>query len=164
LAQDDLMLERIVSGGQTGADQAGWRAARAYGLPTAGAMPRGFLTEDGPRPEFAHLYRAVELPSTSYPARTKFNVLDADATLWFGDRHSSGGVATLDACRLRGRPFLIVDPGATTPSQVRDWLAAHDVRTLNVAGSRESKAPGIGERVEAFLGQVFRRLGHRPVG
>src|SRR4051812_31809938 len=108
------MLERIISGGQTGADQAGWRAARAYGIPTGGAMPKGFLTEDGPRPDFAGLYRAVELPSTSPFARTKFNVLDADGTLWFGDWHSPGGVATLAACRLRGRPFLIVYRGATT--------------------------------------------------
>ena len=47
------MLERVISGGQTGADQAGWRAARAFGIPTGGAMPKGFLTEDGPCPEFA---------------------------------------------------------------------------------------------------------------
>jgi hypothetical protein len=29
---------------------------------------------------------------------------------------------------------------------------------LNVAGNRESAAPGIGARVEAFLGRVFRRF------
>ena len=55
------VLDRIISGGQTGADQAGWRAARACGIPTGGAMPKGFLTEDGPRPEFAGLYGAREL-------------------------------------------------------------------------------------------------------
>jgi hypothetical protein len=49
------MLDRIISGGQTGADQAGWRAARACGVPTGGFMPLGFLTEGGPRPEFAAL-------------------------------------------------------------------------------------------------------------
>jgi len=49
------MLERVISGGQTGADQAGWRAARASGIPTGGAMPGGFLTEDGARPDFAEL-------------------------------------------------------------------------------------------------------------
>ena len=30
------MLERVVSGGQTGADQAGLRAARAFGIATGG--------------------------------------------------------------------------------------------------------------------------------
>ena len=52
------MLEKIISGGQSGADQAGWRVARAFGIPTGGAMPLGFLTEEGSRPEFAELYGA----------------------------------------------------------------------------------------------------------
>jgi hypothetical protein len=102
------MLERVISGFQTGADIAGIYAARAHGIPTGGAMPRGFLTEDGPRPDYAELYGAVELPTPSYPERTRRNVADGDGTLWFGDWHSPGGKATLDACRLRGKPFLIV--------------------------------------------------------
>jgi hypothetical protein len=36
------------------------------------------------------------------------------------------------------------------------------VHVLLVAGNRESKSPGIGDRVERFLGAVFRQLGHRP--
>jgi hypothetical protein len=79
-----VMLERVISGFQTGADIAGIYAARAHGIPTGGAMPRGFLTEEGPRPEFAELYGAVELPSSSYPARTERNVRDSDGTIWFG--------------------------------------------------------------------------------
>jgi len=34
------------------------------------------------------------------------------------------------------------------------------IRVLNVAGNRESKAMGIGARVERFLAEVFRQLGH----
>jgi hypothetical protein len=34
---------------------------------------------------------------------------------------------------------------------------------LNVAGNRESKAQGIGDRVERSLASVFRWLGHRPI-
>jgi hypothetical protein len=37
------MLERVISGFQTGADIAGIHAARAHGIPTGGATPRGFL-------------------------------------------------------------------------------------------------------------------------
>jgi hypothetical protein len=40
----EFMLERIISGGQSGVDQAGWRAARALGLAAGGWMPLG-LTE-----------------------------------------------------------------------------------------------------------------------
>jgi hypothetical protein len=50
------MLDRIITGGQTDADQAAWRAAKAFGIPTGGWMPLGFLTEAGARPEFAELY------------------------------------------------------------------------------------------------------------
>jgi hypothetical protein len=158
------MLERVISGGQTGVDQAGWRAACAHGITTGGAMPKGYMTEEVPRPDFAALYGAVELPTASYAERTRRNVEDSDATLWFGDWMSPGGKTTLDACRLRGKPFLIVYQGATRPGEVRDWIVAKGIRTLNVAGNRESKAPGIGDRVERFLAAVFKRLGLRPVG
>ena len=47
------MLDRIITGGQSGADQVGWRVARAFDIPTGGWMPKGYLTEEGPRPEFA---------------------------------------------------------------------------------------------------------------
>ena len=156
------MLEKIISGGQSGADQAGWRAALAHGIPTGGAMPKGFLTEDGPRPDFAELYGAVELPTSSYPARTERNVRDSDGTLWFGTTDTPGARATLEAVRKIGRTSLRVEEGVTTPRHVARWIREHDIRVLNVAGNRESKAPGIGDRVERFLGQVFKRLGHRP--
>ena len=48
------MVTMVISGGQTGADQAGWRAAEACGIPTGGWMPRGFLTEEGTERWFAH--------------------------------------------------------------------------------------------------------------
>jgi len=51
------MLERFVSGRQTGVDQAAWRAVRATGIPTGGWIPRGFLTEDGPRLDTATVRR-----------------------------------------------------------------------------------------------------------
>jgi hypothetical protein len=39
------MLAKVISGGQTGADQAGRRAARAAGIPTGGWAPLGWKTE-----------------------------------------------------------------------------------------------------------------------
>jgi hypothetical protein len=80
-----LAIERVIGGGQTGADQAGWRAAHAAGIATGGSMPRGFLTEQGPRPEFAEMFGAVELDSPDYPPRTRANVCDSDGTLVFGN-------------------------------------------------------------------------------
>jgi Circularly permutated YpsA SLOG family len=154
------MLDRIITGGQTGCDQAGWRAARATGIPTGGAMPRGFLTEAGPRPEFATQYGAHELESPEYPTRTLANVRATDATVWFGSPESSGGVCTLSACRAFRKPYLVIglEPDKTLPSQVAGWLAANNVRILNVAGNRKSRQPGLGARVEVFLGRVIRAM------
>jgi hypothetical protein len=106
------MLVKVISGGQTGADQAGWRAARMFDIPTGGFMPRGFLTEDGPRPDFAELFGAVEMPTPDYRARTEQNVRDSDATVWFGDVTTQCARATLGACDKLSRSCLRVVPGA----------------------------------------------------
>src|ERR1700733_1932134 len=90
LTGSSIMLDKIISGGQTGVDQAAWRAAKACGVATSGWMPRGFLTEDGPRPEFAERYGAAEFPTNDDHARTEQNVQDSDATLWFGETTSLG--------------------------------------------------------------------------
>jgi hypothetical protein len=142
------MLDKIISSGQTGADRAAWRAAKAFGVPTGGWMPGGFLAEDGPHPEFAQRYGAAELPTDSDSARTERNVRDSDATLWFGETTTSVAQATVGACHGCGKPCLPVYPGAA-------------FEPLNVAGNREGEEPGIGDRVERFLGQVLQQLGHQ---
>lgn len=156
------MIDKVVSGGQTGADQAGWRAAKAVGIPTGGFMPKGWITEDGPRPEFAALYCASEFATRNYPARTERNVAGSDVTLWFGDATSAGGKQTSLACAKHMRHFF--DVSGMTPTQVAFQFGTHDGEwnIVNVAGNRESKHPGIGERTERFLLAVFRILGHRP--
>jgi hypothetical protein len=121
-------------------------------------MPKGFLTEDGPRPEFAELYGAVELPTSSYPASTRQNALEASATIWFGVLNSHGSASTHRNCWANHRPVLDVVEGETTPSDVAMWIVAEGFTVLNVAGNRESSNPGIGERTERFLLAVFRRL------
>jgi hypothetical protein len=57
---------------------------------------------------------------------------------------------------------MVIPAGGTVrPSRVAAFLAPYPhVKIVMVAGNRESKAPGIGARVEHFLGEVFRRLGH----
>jgi hypothetical protein len=107
------VLERVVSGGQAGADQAGWRAARASGIATGARMPESFLTEAGPRPEFAEMFGAVEMPGGGYPERTRANARDSDATAWFGDPDSPGSRPTLRACAGFGKAVYVVIEGLT---------------------------------------------------
>jgi hypothetical protein len=61
----------------------------------------------------------IQCDEPGYPARTRVNVRDSDATLRFGDWHSPGGTLTLDTCRKLGKPFLIVYK-AIRPSEVSD--------------------------------------------
>jgi Circularly permutated YpsA SLOG family len=45
------------------------------------------------------------------------------------------------------------------PSDVVSWLRSNpEIKCLNIAGNRESKNPGIGERVERFMTVVFTRV------
>jgi hypothetical protein len=62
-----------------------------------------------------------------------------------------------------GRPHLLIVPHRQTrPSEVAAWLRSRPrVTVLNIAGNRESEAPGIGDRVERFLTELFTRLGHQ---
>jgi hypothetical protein len=151
------MIERVFSGGQTGADQAALRAARAAGLTTGGVAPKGWKTEAGPAPWLAD-FGLTECQVEGYPARTEANVIASDGTVWFGSISSTGFRATHDAAvwRSMAYPFFIVYQGITKPSQVADWIIQNQIRTLNVAGNRESVSPGIGERVERFLIAVIR--------
>lgn len=164
-----MPLRKVISGGQTGVDQAALRAARAAGLAIGGWCPPGRQSEDGPLPERLPL---VETPSERSPLaphvprsqRTEWNVRDADATLVLRPAHSAAdddpGTAWAIACAERlGRPLLAVDPwSATAADEIVAWLAGlGGVETLGVGGSAESTAPGIGERTEALLGEVLRR-------
>jgi hypothetical protein len=155
------MLDKIISGGQTGADQAGLLAARVFGVPTGGRVPFGFVTEGGPRPEFAHLYGLSELPAEEPLKWYEQNVRDSDATLWFGKTSTPGAQETVRASRRFGKPCMPVYPAASfEPSHIGAWITENEIRTLNVAGNHESESPGIGVRVEQFLGQVLQQLGH----
>jgi hypothetical protein len=53
---------------------------------------------------------------------------------------------------------LLVYQGVSRPSEASTWIKAKGIRVLNVAGNRESSSPGIGDRVERFLGAVFKQL------
>jgi hypothetical protein len=153
------MKLRIISGGQTGADMAALRAARSRNVPTGGWAPLGWTTEAGPAPSLAD-YGLVQHDLPGYPGRTRENVASADALLWFGNPYSPGGQLTLATARANAVPHFVV-VAASTPADVAAWLrdyvfpVAPGGVTLCVAGNRESSSPGIGARVEAFVGELL---------
>ena len=85
--------EKVISGGQTGADQAGLAAAARFGIPTGGWMPRGWKTAAGPDPELGRRFGLRE-HAGDYADRTEASARDSEATIWFGASDSSGARAT----------------------------------------------------------------------
>jgi hypothetical protein len=83
-------------------------------------MPPDFLTEEGPRPDFAELYGAVEPADGGSPQRARANARDSDATAWFGGPDSPGGRTTLRAWAKLGRPVYPVIDGLTRPQPTDD--------------------------------------------
>jgi len=71
-----------------------------------------------------------------------------------------GGTAlTLKLARRHHKPYFVVDfvHGGDALS-VQEWGWAKEIRILNVAGPRESEAPGIHARAVFFFKEVLDKL------
>lgn len=145
---------KIVSGGQTGVDRAALDAALRLGLNCGGWVPRGRRAEDGPIPAE---YPMREMKSSAYEARTRQNVIDSDATLILTRGEPMGGTAeTLVIAQDLKKPYHIVDLKRThSPLAALRWLEAKKPTILNVAGPRESSAPGIYEEALSVLSHLL---------
>jgi len=148
----------IVSGGQTGADRAALDVALILGLPIDGWCPRGRWAEDGAIPS---RYPLRETAGEDPGERTRANVRDSDATLVLTlGAPDMGTDLTIAAAAAWAKPCAVVDltvPGIEAVA--RDWLRRVQPRRLNVAGPRESSAPGLYGRAHALLLNVFRDVG-----
>jgi len=184
------MITKIISGGQTGADIAGLRAAKRYNIETGGFAPRGWLTENGPDTVLRDFYGLLECPEPKgekpqlmpqckwegilYSQRTQRNAAQSDATLWFGlgtEIYSRGFVATRNAASHSGVPFHKIFRGdgrpydpKSTAGFLKQYWNMRPIEIVNVAGNRLSKAPGIEEWVESYLCEVFELLGFKRKG
>jgi hypothetical protein len=154
-----VMLQKVISGGQTGVDRAALDAAMAVGLPIGGWCPKGRRAEDG---VLANRYPLEETPRRFHRQRTEWNVRDSDGTLilYWGELHG-GTLATIKLAREKyRRPLLIVNLlESTDAQQVVDWIYDNNIKTLNIAGPRASSRPGIYATARAYLEQVFTMRG-----
>jgi hypothetical protein len=137
-----MTLKKVISGGQTGIDQMALAVAKAAGLATGGQMPKGFSVEGGSDPSVAKEFCLTESPHYNYQPRTLNNVQESDATVWFGDPTSPGGVLTLKYAVKEGKPYFI-NP---TASALAQWVEELKIEVLNVAGNR--RTPHNGEMID----------------
>lgn len=151
------MLEKIISGGQTGVDRGALDAALHSGFRSGGWCPAGRKAEDGPIPE---RYPLRSLKSAQYQKRTLKNVLSADGTLLLYCKELKGGTKkTLLYCQQHSKPSLYIDCAVTdfndSVLQLQDFIDQNQIKILNVAGPRLSQWPGSQtaafQLIEAYL-------------
>lgn len=144
---------RIVSGGQTGADIAALDWAIANNVEHGGWCPKGRRSEDGPIPS---QYQLKETPQGNYLQRTEWNVRDSDATVIFTLTNDldGGSKQTARFAEKLHRPLLHFRPGVHE-KYLANFLVNNQVTILNVAGKRESSAPGIYQFTHEVLSRAL---------
>jgi hypothetical protein len=156
-----MLIKRIISGGQTGADRAGLDAAISHGIPIGGFIPSGRWAEDGP---ISSDYVGLRECESRDPAeRTILNVDHSDGTLIFTYGKPIGGSElTIKKARQLGRPWLHINliklSEDSAAERILLWIKTAGVTILNVAGSRESKDPGIYSETKSILGKVLEAI------
>lgn len=155
---DTRVLLTIISGGQTGADRAALDAGLESGFPIGGSCPAGRMAEDGP---IDSAYSLTEMDG-GYRQRNKQNVADADGTAIFYESNVSGGTqATMVFCIRQNKPYKLIDIEVVEPARaakvLRNFLHEFNVSTLNVAGSRSSRCPGVYDYVKQVISLVIQQ-------
>lgn len=158
-----IHIERIISGGQTGADRAALDWARQAHIPHGGWCPKGRLAEDGIIPVD---YNLQETLSDDYAVRTAWNVRDADATVIFslGAKIRGGTALTAKVARAKRKPVIHVHAALgieEAATRIRAFVHQYSVKVLNIAGPRASAEPDVGTFVTSVLDAAFCPRGER---
>jgi len=151
-------VDKVVSGGQTGADRAALDFALENGIDHSGYVPAGRIAEDGP---VAAKYGGLtETASTDPAERTRLNVLSSDGTIVVTQGPLAGGtLMTAEYARSMKKPLLhidlLIDDQETAAAKAREWLRLTECRIVNIAGPRASEDADIYGKVRSFLEVLF---------
>ena len=150
------MVQKIISGGQTGVDRAALDFALENGIDCGGWCPKGRLAEDGIIPDY---YPLKETESDLYEQRTEKNVVDSDGTLILSDgvKLNGGTVYTYSMVLKYNKPALVLNVKEVYEVNLfvlTDWITTHKIKTLNIAGARSSEVKGIYEKTKVFLNKL----------
>lgn len=154
------MIEKIISGGQTGADRAALDFALAHGIAHGGWCPRGRLAEDGP---IDSRYQLSETPAPDLLQRTEWNVRDSDATVIFsiGSTLHGGSQSTAAFAVAQHKRWLHVSrehDGLAAAKHLVAFMRMYAPMILNVAGPRASEEREVGEFVRSVLEEAWSEI------
>lgn len=150
-----LSITKIISGGQTGADRAALDFALEAGIPYGGWVPKGRRSETGTISVISYPL-LVETPSADYTQRTRRNVEESDGTvIYFMRNFGRGSNFTWKCAAKANKPRSFADLEKVdvneAAEQLKEFIMRSNIRVLNIAGSRASKAPLIYDKVLEVL-------------
>jgi len=147
----------IISGGQSGVDRAALDFALSNKLSCRGWCPKGRWAEDG---VISERYPLQETDSANPKIRTEKNIQQSDGTMVLhGGEMDEGAAFTIEFCIINDKPVLEIDLSEQFDlARAERWLIEHNIRILNIAGPRESNAPGIYSVTRKFLRLLFEAL------
>jgi hypothetical protein len=148
-----FMLKKIISGGQTGADQAALDSAIKFNIEHGGWVPKGRKTEQGALPA---KYKMDEMKTSDYPSRTRQNIIDSDATLIIAAGNLSGGtLLTKNFATEMDKPYCHIDFISMDDFEaamiVHSFIVDNYIEILNVAGPRLSSDPTIYDETRTII-------------
>jgi hypothetical protein len=134
-----MILRKVISGGQTGVDQAGLFMAKKYGFVTGGWAPRHFMTSTGSQKDLLMSFGLKE-HSGGYRDRAWKNVMDSNATIRLAfNFNSPGEKCTLKAIKRYKRPHYDINlQNPVIPEIICEWIKINNVEVLNIAGNTET--------------------------
>lgn len=167
------MIEKIISGGQTGVDLAALDSAILFSIPHGGWCPKGRINEKGTihkKYQLIEVFGEYKTEQDCYDLRTKSNIKDSDGTLILIPKIplpyqiKDGTLLTIDEAKKIKKPSATIDlsqPNKENIEIVLKWIIKEKIKLLNIAGPRESTCPGIYEISFLFLKNLFLCLGFK---
>lgn len=155
-----IILKKIISGGQIGADQAGLSVAFDNGFETGGWAPRRYMTKEGPNPDLLRKFGLKEHKDSGYPQRTYQNVFDSNGTIRLAiNFQSPGEKCTLKAIKFYKKPYIDVDLlNPIDQFQVIKWIYNNNIQVLNVAGNANTTKYNIYNMVYNYLDPIMKKM------